>query len=317
MIRTCYLILCGLLLSGAVHAQSAASSYPKQVVRIVVPTTAGGVSDLLARAIADKLGVAWKQAVIVENRPGLAGVASVAKSPPDGYTLMLTGNGHSIINAINQNLPFDAIKDFTGVAQVASVPFVLLASQRTPADDLQGVLALARARPGSLNLATPGQGTSASILAELFRAETGIDVTEIPFKGAPDAHLALQRGDIDLHFSAAHTSITLTQSGKAKAIAVAADSRVDALPQVPTMAEAGLPRLRYDGWFGLLAPAGTPQAIREKIHAEVSRILGVSDLRTALQAQGFVVRVTGPAQFDAAMRTDAERYSRFFKRPAK
>ena len=317
MLRSWYLLLGAFFTACAAYAQPAAASYPSQLVRIVVPTMPGGVSDVLARTLADKLSGAWKQAVIVENRPGLAGVASVAKSPADGYTLMLTGNGQAVINAINQNLPFDAIKDFTGIAQIASVPFVLLATQALPATDLQGVLALARAKPGALNLAAPGLGTSANILAEVFRAEAGINVTQVPFKGGADAHLAVQRGEIDIHFSPANTAVTLIQSGKAKAIAVVNDKRIDALPQVPTMAEAGLPRLRYDGWFGLLAPVGTPPAIRDKIYAEVSRILATPDMRATLQNQGFIVRTAGPAQFDAAMKLDAERYAPLFKRAAK
>jgi len=313
MMRVWYYVLVAFVLSTSAMAQPSPQQYPSQLVHIVVPSSAGGVSDTLARVIADKLGATWKQAVIVENRPGVAGTGSVAKSPADGYTLLLTSNGHTVVNTINKNLPFDAIKDFTGVVQVASVPFVLVAARALPVSDLSGLRALARNRPTSLTIAIPGLGSSASILSELFKTTAGMALLDIPFKGAGEAHMAVHSGDVDLQFSAANIAISMIQAGKVKPIAVVSDKRIPGLPNVPTMAEAGLAQLTYDAWFGVLAPAGTPKQIVEKIGADISRVMSMPEVRSALEQQGLEVRFSGPTEFNATIRRDAARYGQVLK----
>ncbi|MFM0619741.1 tripartite tricarboxylate transporter substrate-binding protein [Paraburkholderia nemoris] len=313
MMRVWYYVLAACAFSTSAVAQTSPQQYPNQLVHIVVPSSAGGVSDALARTIADKVGANWKQAVIVENRPGLAGTESVARSSADGYTLLVTSNGHTVINRINKNLPFDAVNDFTGVAQLASVPFVLVATRSLPVSDLSGLRALARTTRPSLTIAIPGIGSSASILSELFKATAGIDLLDIPFRGAGESEMAVQRGDVQLLFMAANIAVSMIQAGAVKPIAVVSEKRIPRLPNVPTMAEAGLSQMTYDAWFGVLAPAGTPKPIVEKIGADIKQVLTMPVVRSALEQQGFEVRFSGPADFNATIRRDAARYAQVFK----
>jgi tripartite-type tricarboxylate transporter receptor subunit TctC len=300
------------LCAAAAQAQTTTGAYPSQPVRIIVPLSAGSVTDILARTIADKLTEAWHQTVIVDNRPGIAGTGSAAKSPADGYTLLLTSNGHAIIGSINKNLSFDPVKDFSGVTQVATVPFVLIASPAVPADTLQALITLAKQSPGKLNIASPGLGTAAFIASELFKQQAGIDLVNIPYKGSPEAHTAVLRGDAQVFFSAINIGAELIHTGKVRPLAVLAEKRVAAIPEVPTFAEAGLPFV-YDAWFGIMAPAGTPRGIVDKLNRDIGAVLALPEVRAALQRQGVEPRLDKPDAFDAMIRQDTERYTRLLK----
>ena len=203
----------------AASAQDAAK-YPEQMVRLVVPFSAGSMTDLLARTVAEKLSERWKQQVIVENRPGLAGTSSVAKATGDGYTLMLTSNGHTVIGSLNKNLSFDPIKDFVGVSQVASTPLILVAPPESDTKSLKDLIDAAKAKPGALNYGSAGLGSTTGIAAELLKQTTGTDIVHVPFRGLPESQTAVIRGDVAMIFTFFNVGGDLVQSGKMRGLAV-------------------------------------------------------------------------------------------------
>lgn len=292
----------------------AQAPYPNQVVRIVVPFSAGSATDLLARAIGDKLSEKWKQQVVVENRPGLAGTTSAAKSPADGYTLMLTSNGHTVAGALNKNLQFDPVKDFAGITPIASVPLVMIINPDVPAKTVKEFIDLAKAKPGVMNFASPGLGSTTFIAGALFRQNANIDIVHVPYKGAPESNMSVVRGDSQLYFTPANTALELMQSGKVRALAVATAKRVPEMPDVPTLAEAGLSNFAYDSWFGLMAPAGTPKAIIDKVNKDTVEALQDPVLQDRMAKQGGVVVIhSSPAKFDEIIKGDTDRYTKIFE----
>ncbi len=290
-----------------------AQAYPTQVVRLVVPFSAGSATDTLARALAEKLSATWGQQVVVENRPGLAGTTAAAKSAPDGYTLLLTSNGHTVAGAVNKNLQFDPVKDFAGITQVATVPLVLILNPDVPAKDLKELIAYAKSKPGQLNFASPGLGSTTFIVGALFRDAAKLDVVHVPYKGAPESVTSVIRGDSHFYFNPANVSMELMESGKVRAIAVATAKRIPTMPNVPTLDEAGLKGFSYNSWFGLMAPAGTPKAIIDKINKDTIAALQDKALQERLAKQGGITVVTNtPAQFDAIIKNDTDRYTKIF-----
>lgn len=299
---------------AAAPAAGLAQGYPNQVVRIVVPFSPGSATDTLARSLAEKLSDTWKQQVVVENRPGLAGTTTAAKSAPDGYTIMLTSNGHTVAGAVNKSLQFDPVKDFAGITQVATVPLVLIINPDVPAKNLQEFLAHARAKPGQLNFASPGLGSSTFIAAALFKDATKLDIVHVPYKGAPESVTSVIRGDSHMYFNPANVSMELMESGKVRAIAVATEKRVPTMPNIPTMDESGLKGFSYDSWFGLMAPAGTPKEIIDKINKDTIAALQDKALQERLAKQGGVTIITNtPAEFDAIIKRDTARYTKIFE----
>ena len=294
------------------RAQDAAK-YPEQLVRMVVPFSAGSMTDLLARVISDKLAQRWNQQVIVENRPGLAGPSSVAKGAADGYTLMLTSNGHTVIGHLNKNLAFDPLKDFVGVTPVAITPLILVVPPDSPAKSLKELIEMAKAKPGALNYSSAGLGSTTGIAGHLLRQTTKIDIVHVPFKGLPETHTAIIRGDVALGFSFFAAAGDLIQSGKVRALAVTGTSRLGVLPDVPTFAEAGLPEYQYDSWFGIMAPAAVPKPIVDKVSKDVAAVLREADVKARFDGQGAVLISSTPAEFDRMIASDAERYGPLFK----
>jgi tripartite-type tricarboxylate transporter receptor subunit TctC len=289
-----------------------AAPYPNHLVRIVVPFSAGSVTDILARILAERLAETWHQDVIVDNRPGIAGTASAAKTPPDGYTLMLTSNGHTILGVLNKGLPFDPVKDFVGVTQVASIPLVLITPPNLPATTVKAFIALAKEKPGTLNFASAGLASTAYLAAEMFKQTAKIDIVHIPYKGAPDAMTSVIRGDSHLYFLAVNLAAQLMQAGQVRGIAVATPARNPQLPDVPTVMESGLD-YTYDAWFGMMAPAGTPASILTKVSRDIADALHTPDVRDRLAKQGVEVVVNTPDDFDALIKRDTERYGRILK----
>ena len=294
-------------------AQPTDAPYPNHAVRLVVPFSAGSVTDLLARIIAEKLGERWGQQLIVENRPGIPGTASVAKSAPDGYTLMLTSNGHTVAAVLNKNLPFDPVREFSGVTQVASVPLVLIVPPDLPAKTLKEFIALAKDRPGTLNFASSGLASTAYISGELFKQTAKLDIVHVPYKGAPESLTGIMRSDSHMFFAGINIALDLIQSGKVQPLAVAAPKRIATLPNVPTFAEAGMPEFEYDAWFGVMAPASTPIAIRTKVSQDVATILRIAEVQKRLESQGVVTVVNAPQEFDALIRLDTERFGKMLR----
>ena len=291
---------------------ASAQAYPNQVVRIVVPFSAGSITDGLARILADKLGDLWKQQVIVENRPGLPGTTAVAKSAPDGYTLMLTSNGHTIASAINKSIQYDPVKDFAGVSRVAAVPLVAIVPPDFPGKTLKDFIAAANEKPGQLNFSSAGIASTSYLSAEILKQDAKINIQHVPYKGAPEATTAVIRNDVQMYMAPIPSTQELTATGKVKALAINSAKRVPQLPDVPTVAET-LPNYKYKSWFGVLAPAGTPQAILTKVSEDIAKVLEMPDVREKLLAQGSIPAPTTPAEFDAINKSDTERYGKILK----
>ncbi|HEY7230590.1 MAG TPA: tripartite tricarboxylate transporter substrate binding protein [Pseudolabrys sp.] len=295
-------------MSGAV-----AQSWPARTVTIIVPFGAGSITDSLARVLADKLGAMWKQSVVVENRPGLPGTTAVAKSAPDGYTLMLTSNGHTIAGVINKGIQFDPVKDFAGVTVIASVPLVAIVPNDFQAKTLKEFVALANASPGKLNFSSAGVASTSFLSAEIFRQGAKINIVHVPYKGVPDATNAVIRGDVQMYFAPIPNAKELSAAGKVRAIAINSSKRAPQLSDVPTIAEAAVPDYKYESWFGLLAPAGTPAAILTKVSQDVAQVLKTPDMIEKLTTFGSIPAPNSPAEFDAIIKSDTERYGKVLR----
>jgi tripartite-type tricarboxylate transporter receptor subunit TctC len=305
--RTIALGIAALMIaSGSAFAQS----YPTQTVRIVVPFSAGSITDGLARILADKLSGMWKQQVIVENRPGLPGTASVASAAKDGYTLMLTSNGHTIARAINKTVPFDPVKDFAGVSIVASAPVAALVPADSPAKTLKDFIDMARKNPGKLNFGSAGVASTTFLATEVMRQEAKLNMVHVPFKGAPEAVTAVLRGDVQIYFAPIPAALSLGKAGKVRVLAVNSAKRAPQLPDVPTVAEAALPNYRYESWFGVLAPAGTPPAILNKVSQDIAAVLKLQDVVGQMQKVGNIPAPNTPAEFNKIIANDTVRYTK-------
>jgi len=299
-------------LFGQALAQDAAK-YPEQLVRLVVPFSAGSMTDLLARVVAEKLQQRWSREVVVENRPGLAGTSSVAKATADGYTLMLSSNGHTVIGHLNKNLAFDPVRDFVGITQVAITPLILVVPPDSAPKSLMDLVNLARSKPGELNYSSAGLGSTTGIAGALFRQTTKTDIVHLPFKGLPETHTAIIRGDVALGFSFYAAGGDLIQGGRLRALAVTGANRLAVLPDVPTFKEAGLAEFEYDSWFGVLAPAGTPKAIVDKAARDIAEIVQMPDVKARFEPQGVLLLSTPPDRFDQILKDDVQRYAALFK----
>ncbi|MDB5601624.1 MAG: hypothetical protein JWN71_3668 [Xanthobacteraceae bacterium] len=311
--KTLRMTTLGLLGLAMATTSAVAQTYPNQVVRMVVPFSAGSSTDILARLVSEKLSERWGQQVVVENRPGAAGTVSVGKSTADGYTLMLTSNGHTVVGVLNKNLPVDPVKDFIGITQVATVPLVLIAYPEMPAKTVKELIALAKEKPGTLNFASPGLGSTTFIAAALFKQTAKIDIQHVPYKGAPEAVTSVIRGDSHFYFNPVNVGADLMQAGKVRALAVVSAKRNPTLPDVPTMAEAGLPEYSYDSWFGIMAPTGTPKAIVDKVNKDVNEIMKMPDIVAKLDKQGIVPVTNTVDQFNDIIKSDVTRLGAVFK----
>ena len=292
-----------LMLSGV---PAFAQGYPNKSVTVAVPFSAGSMTDILARAIGQKLGVKWNHTVIVENRPGLGGMTGIAKTAPDGYTLMLTSNGHTVVKAVNPNISFDPIADFAAVIKVATTPSIMIVPKDSPAKTLKEFAEMAKKTP--LNFASAGRGSATGIAAELLRKILDAKMTMVAFRGLPESNTAVLRGDAAFGFTFFSVGSDLIQNGDLRALAVTGDTRMPLLPNVPTFKEAGLPQFEYDAWFGILVPAATPRAVIDKVNADVAEALADPDLKKKFEPQGVVITSSSPAAFSAQIQQDAKLY---------
>jgi tripartite-type tricarboxylate transporter receptor subunit TctC len=311
MLRVAWLGLVALF-AATFGAPALAQDYPNQRVTIVVPFGAGSVTDIMARILADEAAKRWGQQVVVENRPGLAGTVAVAKAPPDGYTLMLTSNGHTVAGLVNKNLSFDPVKDFAGITRVSSAPLYLIVNPEVPAKTLKELIDLAKAKPGTLNFSSPGLASTTFIAGALFRKAAGINIVHVPFKSAPDAVTAVVRGDAHMYFAPVNLSKELAEVGKVRAIASVTAERIPDMPNVPTFREAGLD-LVYDSWFGLMAPAGVPKDIINKINTDVVAILKSPEIAAKIKAQYAIAVTDTPEQFDKTIRDETAHLTQVFR----
>jgi len=289
-------------------AAAAQSGWPTKPVRIVVPFAAGGTTDILARALAPELQRAFGQPFVVDNKPGAggnSGAAEVAKAPPDGYTLLMgTVGTHAINPALYPRMPYDHVKDFAPITLVAGVPNVLVASpaavQKYNLNSVADLVKALKANPGKLNMASSGNGTSIHLSGELFKSMTGTFMLHIPYRGSGPALIDLMGGNMDVMFDNLPSALPQIKAGKLKALAVTSSTRSAALPEAPTIAEAGGPALagyEASSWFGLLAPAGTPADIVGRVQAETAKALATPALKERLLAQGAIPSGMTPAEF--------------------
>ena len=291
----------------AVASATAQAAYPAKVIKIVVPFTAGSATDIMARIVGEKLSTSMGQAVVVENRPGAGGTlgaSQVAKSEPDGYTLLVVSTGHVVNPALYANLNYETLGDFAGVTPLAALPSVLVVGAGSPIKNVAELIATAKAKPGQLNYASAGVGSATHVNAEKFRAQANIQVTHIPFKGTPETIVETSSGRVDFMFTPVLASIPSIRDNRMRAIAVSTAKRSSALPDVPTVAEAGLPGFVFDFWIGMLAPAKTPRAIVNKLNAEVRNILQQPDVKDRLSKLGADPMPMSPEQFDAYMKEE-------------
>jgi tripartite-type tricarboxylate transporter receptor subunit TctC len=307
---TCWLALA--IAAACGPRPAAAQAFPSQLVRIVVPFTPGSQTDILGRAYADKLQEIWKRDVIVENKPGLAGTATTAKAPADGYTLLLVSNGHSMIESLNANLTFDPVKDFTGIAKIAIVPGILVVNPDNGPKSVKELIDRAKARPGMLNYASAGLGSASSIGVELLKAQAGVDIVHVPYRGLPEAHTSVMRGDAALFMTFFSAGGDLIQANRLRPIGVTTANRLAVLPDVPTLQESGLPGYVYDPWFGLLAPAATPKAVIGEINRAITVASKMPDHVQRFTRLGVDLTVSTPEEFTDLVKADTDRFTRLF-----
>jgi tripartite-type tricarboxylate transporter receptor subunit TctC len=290
-----------------VHGQT----FPVKPVRLIVTYPAGGSADTLARFLGQHLSETWSQQLVVDNRPGANGIVGTelaAKSPPDGYTLYLATDGPISINpSLYANLPYDWKRDFAPVTLLAILNQVLVVPASLPAQSVQELIALAKQRPGQLNYASIGIGSSPHLGAELFKSLAGVDMTHVPYKGAGQTVSALLSGEAAMLFTSEQTAAPHVKSGKLRALATTAKKRSIVFPDVPTVAESGLPEFEMRIWFGLFAPAGTPEALIRKLHADFASSL--QTMRDALIARGYDPQSSTPEEFRALVQNDQDRWA--------
>ena len=297
---------------------ASAQSYPNKPIKIIVPYTAGGTTDLLARTVGHKLSEKWKQPVIVDNRPGANGIIGmdlVAKASPDGYTLGLASPG---THAVNETLyaatiPHKPQKDFVPVSLAVRAPMVLVVNSTVPVKNVKELIAYVKANPGKLSIASGGSGSSQHIAAEQLKTMAGIDMVHVPYKGGGAAYIDLIGGQVQVMIDALQQSMPHIKSGKLRPIAVASAQRLPQLPDVPTLAESGVPGYESGAWYGFVAPAGTPKEIVNQLSREIAAIVKMPDVRQTLEAPGLVPVGSTPEEFAAFIAKETEKDAKVIK----
>jgi tripartite-type tricarboxylate transporter receptor subunit TctC len=290
---------------------AAAQAYPSRPIRILVPLSVGSQTDIVARLLAQKMNDHWGQPVIVDNRPGAAGGIAgglLVKSAPDGHTLMIYSDGHAVNAALNADkLSFDTLRDITRVSLVATFPSILVVGPSLGVKTMKELIALAKARPGKFSFGSAGIGGGVHFSGEMFKMAAGLDSVHVPFKGMPEALAETLAGRIQYTFTSPGPALALIRDGRLLALAVASSQRSPVLPQVPTAAEAGLPGFEYELWQGLFAPVGTPRPVVAKLNQEVTRVMGLADVRDTLLKQAVVHRPNSPEEFDRFVRNEIDK----------
>ncbi len=295
----------------------AQAGYPARPIHIIVPFTPGGSTDILARAIGQALTESWRQQVIVENKPGAGGAIgaeAAAKASPDGYTLFMGHIGTLAVNpTLYAKLPYDAVADFAPVALVAMVPNVLVVNPAIPARSVAELIALAKAKPGGLSCSSGGSGSAAHLAIEYFKLATGTDILHVPYKGTNPAVTDLIGGQVSMTMTGLPPLLQHIRAGKLRALGVASATRLPQIPDVPTIAESGVPGFEATQWYGVVAPARTPPAIVEKLSAEIRRSLSQPDLKRRLEAEGAQPADMGPAEFRKLIQSEIQRWAKVIR----
>ena len=297
-------LLTFLLLAAAGHA-AAQAAYPTRAVRFIVPYPPGSGTDIVARMLGQKLADAWGQQVLVDNRPGagaIIGVDAIAKAAPDGYTIGIADNGPLAINpALYPKLPYNPLRDFAPITLVANLPFILVVHPNVAATSVAELVALAKARPGQINYASVGNGSAVHLATELLKTRAGIDLVHVPYKGSAPALNGVLSGEAQVMFVNLLSSQQLVKAGKLRALATGTPKRLLAMPDLPTVAEAGVPGYEYLAWFGVVAPAATPRPIIERLNADLRRVIALPEIRERMVNQGGMEPVGGSAESFAAL----------------
>ena len=306
-----------LMLAAVCQAQTAPGTYPNQPVRMIVPFAAGGPTDVIARVVAQKLTESLGQQFFVENLPGVGGntgTARAAKSPANGYTLVVVSTGF-IVNPLLyvKGVPYDPIKDFAPITLVAASPNVLSVNPGVPAKSAQELISLVRANPGKYSFAQPATGSTPHLNGESFKLDFGLDLTTVPFNGAAPAVMSTVGGHTPIAFTALPSAITQIREGKLRALAILSVKRAQALPDVPTATEAGIPGHEGDTLTGVMAPAGTPKEIIERLHAEIRKHVALAEVRERLEALGFSPIANRPEEFGERIRTETVRWAKVIR----
>ncbi len=298
-------------------AAAAAQDYPSKPVRMIVGFPPGGGTDIVARVIGAKVSEWWGQAVTVENRPGATGTIGadfVAKSPPDGYTLIMGHvNSHGIAPNLFARLPYDPIKDFAAVAYVGYVPNVLAVHPSVPARSVKELVALAKSKPGAMNYASSGNGSTQHLAGEMFKQLTATDIVHVPYKGSGDAIKDLLGGTVNMNFDTMPPVLSHIQSGRLRGLAISTPRRLPQLADVPTFEEEGIKGFDVTNWYGVMAPAATPREIVARLNADMNRAMKEPDVRARLEAVGTQLREMSAAEFDAFMKTEVAKYAKLIK----
>jgi tripartite-type tricarboxylate transporter receptor subunit TctC len=306
-----------LLLALAVdHAFAQGTAYPAKPVRIVVPSSPGGGTDILARLLAQKLTENLGQQFVVENRPGagqIIGIEAVARSAPDGYTLLMAASAIVINEVLYKKPPYDTLRDFAPITLGASLPNILVVHPALPAKSVRELIALAKARPGMLNYSSAGSGTSPHLSMELFRIMSGITLTHIPYKGTGPATVDLVAGQVQLSMPNVLTALPQIKGGKLRALGVTSSKRASGLPDIPAIAEAGVPGYEAIQWYGLLAPAGTSRDVVNKLQSETAKILVLQEVKERLAADGADAVGNRPQEFAAYIKAEIDKWSKVVK----
>jgi tripartite-type tricarboxylate transporter receptor subunit TctC len=306
--------LCFAALTAATAASAA--GYPDKPITFVVPYTPGGATDAVARIIGHKLSERLGQLVIVDNRPGAGGnigSASVAKAPADGYTMLLATTANAINESLYTKLPFDTRKSFTPVTQLVALPNVLIVNSSVPATSVKELIALAKAKPGQLNYASAGMGSSTHLAAELFKSMAQVDIVHVVYKGSSPALADLRGGQVHMMFDNMPSALPQLDGGKLRALAVTGTKRSLSLPNVPTVAESGLPGYETVAWHGVVLPAGAPKEVVTRLHDEIVKVLAMPDVKERLRVLGIEPVGSTPEQFDAHIRSEITKWAKVVK----
>jgi tripartite-type tricarboxylate transporter receptor subunit TctC len=309
--RTRFLpLLAAALLAGAAGI-AVAQPWPTKPIRVIVPYPPGGGTDVVARIVSEPLAAELGQPIIIDNRGGAAGNVGTdiaAKAPADGYTILLTLSSHTINPKLYDKLPFDVEKDFVPISLVAMIPQIIVANPSLPANNVQELIALAKAQPGKLNFASVGTGSPGHIAGELFKLKTGVDIVHVPYKGGGPAVTDTLGGQVQLLFVSIPAALQYVKAGKLKALAVTSDKRSQAAPDIPTIAESGVPDCVVNSWYGALAPAKTPPAIVAKLQAAFAKVLALPEVKEKLFLQGAEAASSTSAEFDRRIRDELKQW---------
>jgi tripartite-type tricarboxylate transporter receptor subunit TctC len=301
------------MLAALAAQDAAAQAYPSRPVKIIVPFAAGGPADIYARAIGERLQAAFGQPFVVEDRPGggaIVGTDAVAKSAADGYTLLMMSNTHTVNESLIRDKPFQLLRDFVPVAPVNYSDLLMVVHPSVPANTLAEFIALAKAKPGGLNYASSGPGTPYHMAGELFKAMAGVNIVHVPYKGSSGARTDILGGQVQMMFDAITTMAPNVKAGKLKALASSGKARSSVLPDVPTVAEAGVPGYESVIWLGIMAPAATPKAIVDRLNAEITRAANTPEMKAAWSKQGAVAMSMTPEEFTRFVRQDIDKWAR-------